>query len=420
MHSNDFRVKTDVAIIGAGPAGCSTSLFLAKAGIKHVVFDKALFPRDKICGDGLSGKVVAMLNRIDPSFVLEMSRRDEEFLGSWGVTFISPGGQAIDIPFSRKYSDQEPPPGFIAKRYQFDQFLVDQLDQRYADLRLGEEVLDIERNGDGVVLHINNGNSSYYCQAAMVVGAEGDRSIVAKRLAGHKLHPSHYIAGLRTYYANVTDLHPQNYIELHFIEDLLPGYFWIFPLPEGQANVGIGMLTKDIKNKKINLRHALRNIIEKKPVISRRFRRAQLIDDVKGWGLPLGSLKREISGDRFILTGDAASLIDPFTGEGIGNALTSGQHAAKAVEAALAGNDYSKAFLQQYYDSALYNELWHELRLSFTIQRLVRIRKLFNFVVNRAHKNQAMRDAISNMFTDLDMRSRLRSPMFYLRLLFNI
>jgi len=158
--------------------------------------------------------------------------------------------------------------------------------------------------------------------------------------------------------------------------------------------------------------------IKENPTIRHRFEQAEEIDSVKGWGLPLASQKRPLSGERFVLVGDAGSLIDPFTGEGIGNAMFSAKIAAEVIAEAVEKNDYSAGFLKEY-DRQLYDRLWDEINLSYKIQRLVQHRWLFNFVINRLHKNKRLMDTFSLMFNDLDMREKLKSPLFYLRLLFN-
>jgi flavin-dependent dehydrogenase len=201
------------------------------------------------------------------------------------------------------------------------------------------------------------------------------------------------------------------------MKELLPGYFWIFPLPGGGANVGMGMLSKDIKRKKVNLRKELLNIIQNHPVMKKRFENAHLEGNIVGWGLPFGSKKRELSGNNFILTGDAASLIDPFTGEGIGNAVVSGLVASRIAKKALDAGDFSKEFLFEY-DSIIYSKLWNELKLSHTLQKLTTYPWLFNFVVNRINSSKALQEVFTNMFTDLELRAKMENPMFYIKLLF--
>jgi flavin-dependent dehydrogenase len=109
----------------------------------------------------------------------------------------------------------------------------------------------------------------------------------------------------------------------------LPGYFLIFPVPNGQANVGIGMLSKYVSKNQINLKKLMLVVLES-PKFKKRFKNAKLQTKIHGWGLPLGSKKnRSISEERFLLVGDAASVIDPFTGEGIGIAMFTGKWAAE-------------------------------------------------------------------------------------------
>ncbi len=410
---------TDVVIVGAGPAGSTTSLFLAKHDIPHVIIDKAEFPRDKICGDGLSGKVVGILEELNPAWIDEMQADSTRFLDSWGVRFVAPNGKAIDLPFRASKQQPERAPGFISKRYHFDHFLFSKIDRSRATVLTGTELCDVRREKDGVILSLKHQDMEVEARAQLVVGAEGDRSIIARKFAGYRMQRPYYYAGLRAYFENVKDLHPQNFIELHFLEECLPGYFWIFPLPNNQANVGLGILASDIKKRKLNIRKILMQAIKNNPTIRHRFSDARMVDGIKGWGLPLGTVKHSLSGERYLLLGDAGSLIDPFTGEGIGNAMFSARYAAQVIAQAVKAGDFSASFLKQY-DELVYQRLWSELNLSGTLQRLVRHRWLFNFVINRIRSNPRLQETFSTMFNDLDNRSMLRSPMFYLRMLLNV
>ncbi len=413
--------QNEIFIIGAGPAGCATSLFLSKAKIQHTLIDKAVFPRDKVCGDALSGKVVYVLKQLDASILANFSNHPDQFLPSWGVKFVAPNGRSIDIPFKNDISKETHAPGFISKRKDFDQSLFKMLDRNYANIMENTELTEIERSGDGLILRCEKGpgkESFSFDKVKLVIGAEGDRSIVGKKLGNTKKENDHYCAGIRAYYQGVAGLHEQNFIELHFLKELLPGYFWIFPLPNGMANVGAGMLSSTVSKKQVNLKADMLRAIKDNPTISGRFKNASLQSKVEGWGLPLGSKKRMISGDNFLLTGDAASLIDPFTGEGIGNAMYSGMLAAKQIQSCLNQNRFDAAF-NNAYDMAFYDRQWGELKLSHTMQKLCKFPWLFNFVVNKANKNKTLRETISCMFEDLDMRAKLRSPKFYLKLLLN-
>jgi len=409
-------MEVNVLIVGAGPAGSSLSLFLCKEKIPHLIIDKAIFPRDKICGDALSGKVIDVFKKLDEKFLEEIYSAENQFIGSYGVTFAAPNGNSIDIPFKKNLNALAHPPGFISKRLHFDNFLFQKIDRNIATVLENCSIKDLEVVEGGVKCVLEKDGKEILVFAKMVIGAEGDRSIVARKLSRIHKEDIHYCAGLRAYYKGVTGFHVKNFIELHFLKELLPGYLWIFPLPNGEANVGVGMLSSEVGKRKINLKKVMLEAIGNHPVLSKRFAGAALRGDIKGWGLPLGSKRRKISGNRFLLTGDAASLIDPFTGEGIGNAMVTGMLAANQVKASLLENRFDAPFMEAY-DAVVYQSLWSELKLSHTLQRLSNYAWLFNYVVNKASRNEALRDTITCMFDDLDIRDKLRSPKFYFKLL---
>ena len=408
--------KKDICIVGAGPGGCSAALFLAKAGIPSLLIDKARFPRDKVCGDGLSGWSVAMLNRLNPE-LKELLASSADSLPSWGARFVAPNRQVLDVPFVDRHLPDARPPGYVATRLWFDNFLVEQCKQHpLIEVVEGVALEQWERQAEDRVL-LQNGDKSIQVEARLAIFANGAHSRQAKELAG--LHPDkkHYVAGIRSYYEGVEGMHPDGHIELHFLKEFLPGYFWIFPLPDGKANVGAGMRSDVVAKKKVNLRKAMLQMIAQDPQLKERFRNARPLEEVKGFGLPLGSKKRSISGDNFMLVGDAASLIDPFTGEGIGNALASGELAAQWAQKSMDAQNYGAGFLKGY-DTAIYNRLWKELRLSKTLQDLLNYPWLFSLVVNKATSNETLRQTISCMLTDMDVRQQLKKPSFYLKVLF--
>lgn len=413
-------LNTDVLILGAGPGGAATALFLAKENIPCIVVDKAVFPRDKICGDALSGKVVEILNRYDRSFVEKLSL-DPIQLNCWGVTFVAPNLEELSIPFRNKPKKtdekREIAPGFITKRYNFDHFMVNEV-KKHAGVNLmeGVEIDQFVKTPEGFTCSDKSGN--YIIHAKLVIDGSGAHSQFAKKIGKLEVEKEHHCAGLRVYYKGVTGIKEGNYIELHFLKDFLPGYFWIFPLADGQCNVGVGMRSDYVGKKRINLKTELNNIIQKYPQLSERFKNAEPVDDIRGYGLPLGSKKRAISGDNYMLIGDAASLIDPFTGEGIGNAILSGYTAAQQAKEAIETKNFSGTALKKY-DEAIYRRLGDELSLSYRMQKLVKYPWLFNFVVRKANRNKVLRETIMVMFEDIDIRDRLRKPSFYFKLLFS-
>jgi geranylgeranyl reductase family protein len=417
MKSNDYQV----AIIGCGPAGAAASLFLSQSAIPHIILEQGTFPRDKVCGDGCSGKTAFVLKKANPAFLDEIFLDNTRFLPSYGITFAAPNGRAIDIPFYTEKTRMQRPPGFTSKRLELDHFLFQKTKSPWATVIQDSQVSHIEKSEHGYTLTFikKQGGTPEQLSCSLLIGADGDKGVSRKTLLQDNRTQKTAAVGLRAYYEGVSDLHPENFIELHFLKEILPGYFWIFPLPNGLANVGIGIVSDVVRKKKINLREMMMKAISENPTIRHRFEQARLTDKIQGWGLPMGTDKTSVSGNNFLIAGDAASLIDPFTGEGIGNALFSGMLAAEAAIEAVKEQRFDAAFLKDKYDDVLFRRIGNELKLSYTMQKLVRFPWLFNMVVNKAQKSPALQSTLTAMFADLDIRAQLRKPSFYWKILTN-
>ena len=167
----------------------------------------------------------------------------------------------------------------------------------------------------------------------------------------------------------------------------------------------------------MNLKEEMEKLIRTHPNLKERFKDAVPLETVRGYGLPLGSQKRSLSGDRFLLLGDAAGLIDPFTGEGIANAIRSGRIAAAHVLKGTAKGSFDAEFNKQY-DKEIYHKMWNEFRFGHNMQKLFRHPAIINFVVKKANKNKSVQMLLSSMLNNLDMKKELVKPSFYFRLFF--
>ena len=403
----------DLLIAGAGPAGCTLALNLAPKGITIGIIEKDVFPRHKICGDALSGKVLNVMKRI-PGDVYEDFLIRVDKIPSWGIRFIAPNHREIDVPFLLNRNADQPPPGYVCKRNDFDNFLFEKL-KKYPNIQVfqGERLSQVTTNPDFVVAKTQN----HEFRGKVIAGADGVHSTVSKSFQSHKAEKKHYCVGIRGYYENVSGLHPENHIELIFLKNLLPGYFWIFPSTGGLVNAGFGMLQNRIIKRRENLTHVLNDLIANDPLLAPRFSNARVVGKPEAHTLPLGTYHFNRSGNRFILLGDAAFLVDPFSGEGIGNAMASGEIAAAILDQNFRTNDFSAEALKTY-DARIHRRFSQEFRTMSIMQNLAGSAWLFNLVVDKARKNKEVGELLSAMFNNENIRKKLTRPGFYARLLF--
>lgn len=410
-------LETEVCVVGSGPGGTVTALRLNQLGVPCLLLDKAFFPRDKVCGDAISGKAITIFNRIDSGIIsrFQLGCEKEDI---WGMRLVAPNQTEVDLPFKFNVDKQlEPVPGFVSPRYAFDNFLVSEV-QRHTniDFRQGIKITRFEKTGTGFIL--SDEKNSFRAKTKLLIVANGAQSNFSRKIAGIPKEPRHYAGAVRAYVENVTGFHPDGYIELHFPKEYIPGYFWAFPLPEGRANIGLGLRTDYISKRKLNLKTSLLELIRNHPNLKERFSKAVIRGEVTGYPLPLGSKKYPLSGDHFMLVGDAGHLIDPLTGEGIGNAAYSGWIAADQAKKCLDQGDFSASFLLDY-DVRVERVLGSEMQLSYQLQKLLAYPWLLNFFANRLHNSQKFMGILSQMYADFELRKQLIHPSFWMKMLLN-
>lgn len=353
-------IDTEICIVGAGPAGATTSLFLAKMGIPHLILDAAVFPRDKVCGDGLDLKVIRVLRHLDPAIIDEIAA-NQAFSPSWGARFITPNGRQSDYVYRPRTGEPQYPLFWVAKRLCFDDFLVKKLDFRFANFHPGTPVTQVIRDGNRWRLLAKGPGGDLEIRTSLLIGADGDHSAVLRGLGERKIDRRHYAGTLRQYWKGVEGIHPLNLIEVYFPPGLPLSYFYVFPLPGGDANVGYGMVSEVAARGQHRLRDLFQELILHDPVLAPRFRHAEPLDAPAGWGLPLASRRRRACGNGYLLVGDAASLICPTTGEGIGSAMMSGFIAAHFARKALTAKRFDATVFAGY-ETEIYRRLNTEIR----------------------------------------------------------
>jgi geranylgeranyl reductase family protein len=403
--------KFDVIIVGAGPAGCTLAIHLAEKGHNIAVFEKEKFPRKKICGDALSGKVINILKRM-PGEVYSQFLTSVTKTPSDGIRFVSPGNHQVDLLFPNKEGNNDPS-GYLCPREIFDHFLFSQM-SRYPGIHVFENMAV-----DDVIIHpdcaeVTATGGSFF--AEMVVAADGVHSVVRKKLTGINLVREHICLGLRGYYSGIPITNAENMIELRFLKTLLPGYLWVFRHTGGQANIGFGIpMTRYLKQKRSMVR-LFAEIQNGTPEMAGLFASGFPTEKLATHPLPLATCHLKRSGERFILLGDAGYLVDPFSGEGIGNAMGSAESAVPVILDCFSRRDFSATALRTY-ESRLARRFGDEFRVMAWMQRLVNVPGLMDFVVRKATKNTELKNQLAGMFTDTRERSQLTNPAYYLKLL---
>ena len=373
----------DIIIKGAGPAGCTAALALKDAGLKVALVDKSFFPRDKTCGDAIPGRAIKTLKSISPNLGEAFKSFPHKYHTS--KTGINYKGKQLELVWAGE--------AYTCARLDFDNFLFTQVQQLTGtDIYCGFKTRELTVAKEGVALKYGQ----HQLNAKLIIGADGAHSETAKQLAQRTVDKKHHVGSVRAYYNNISGTEPFK-TEIFFDKRFLPSYLWIFPLPDNKANVGFGMLSSEIIKRRANLKNMFYEFIEATPALAERFRNATQIGGLDGFGLPLGSRKVTVAGYRYMLAGDAASLIDPISGDGIGNAMLSGKLAAEQAMRCFDANDFSEACMSQY-AKALYGTLGSELKLHHRIQQLLFRMPVLLDVAFAAGNNKALNKLFKKAF----------------------
>ena len=322
----------DVVVVGAGPAGSLAARHLALAGVRVLLLERATFPRDKPCGDGVSYAGLEVLAR--------------NGLGEWAAGFTAPEVLRVVAP-NGEYVEVRPPAlapgecyGRTIPRRLLDARLAQSAVEAGARLQEGVRVRRVEREAAGLQVVADGLTVS----APLVILADGSLATVTRRL-GLPAGETEMVA-VRQYLAG--DEAPAGLLELHFQRAIVPGYTWIFPLGDGRVNIGSGAFTAQTRAGGLNLREVLSRFIADQQAAAGRLARPRPLGPPRGHPLRARLGRARPYADRLLVAGDAAGLVNPLTGEGITPAMESGEIAARHAVAALKSGAFSASALAAY------------------------------------------------------------------------
>jgi menaquinone-9 beta-reductase len=332
----------DVIVVGAGPAGSTTAFYLARSGLDVLLLEKTAFPREKVCGDGLTPRAVKALIAMGVDTSL-----DGGWLRNRGLRILG-GGNRLEIPWPDLA--EYPSYGLVRRRTDFDETLARVAAKSGARLRertaVTGPVVD-ERSGRvvGVTARTvdedgRKGPETAY-RAPVVIAADGNSSRLSLALGLRPREDRPMGVAVRTYFTTPRDNDEwlESWLELwDYSADpprLLPGYGWVFGMGDGTANVGLGILNTSKAFGNVDYRALLREWLAGASEQT-GFTEDTMTGPVRGAALPMGFNRQPHYANGLLLVGDAGGLVNPFNGEGIAYAMESGQLAADIVAQALA------------------------------------------------------------------------------------
>ncbi|MDP9435159.1 MAG: geranylgeranyl reductase family protein [Actinomycetota bacterium] len=330
----DAAVDADVVVVGAGPGGSATAHALAQTGLDVLLLEKTSFPREKVCGDGLTPRAVKSLVDMGVG-----TGEDDGFVRNHGLRILG-GGLRLELPWPELAS--YPPYGLVRPRLDFDELLARHAQK--AGARLQESttvtgpVLDDDGRVVGVTARVGPDRVPATYRAPLVVAADGNSARLGLGVGVERREDRPMGVAVRRYFTSprTDDDMLESWLELRTPEgDLLPGYGWVFGVGDGTSNVGLGILNTTRAWQNTDYKDLLARWTSSMPP-EWQFDEEHATGPVRGGALPMGFNRSPHYRAGLMLVGDAGGAVNPFNGEGIAYALETGRLAAEVAAQALA------------------------------------------------------------------------------------
>jgi geranylgeranyl reductase family protein len=383
-------------VVGGGPAGSAVATLLARAGRDVLLLDAARFPRDKVCGEGISPGAWPLLERLGAAEdVRSLAPRPLR-----GMRLVSPDGTA----FQGSYRG-EGRAGFAVRRLALDAALLSVARRAGAEVREGVPVRDLLQEGGAVTgVLVEEGACRRFVRARVVVGADGRRSVVGRRLLLLREHRRLRRFAVRGHWEGMEGL--ADFGEMHVAAG---GYCGVAPLPDGAANVAFVLDRRAMAPAAGDLEGFYRGSLRRLwPRLAERLHRARLLEPPRAVG-PLALECRSASAPGAVLVGDAAGFYDPFTGEGVTLALRTAEMAAAAVLRALDTPGASTHFLAGY-ERERRAATRGKFRFNRMLQLAVSSRRAADAVARRLARRPDIADRLVGVAGDFEPAQSLVSP----------
>ncbi len=356
----------DVLITGGGPAGSALAYHLSQKGLNVIVIEAQRFPRDKVCGDGVSPIALSELHNIGITGLDGFAAANE--INKVGL-FIREDKVFIDL----EKEDHLPYHARIIPRLQLDNWIHEAAERNGAIYWEDSRVTDYFITENMIVADVKRNDASIRVKAKVIVGADGSNSTIARVLNGSKPSDEYQLLGLRAYYENVNG--PRDRVDIFFSDENYPGIYWMFPLGENEANIGLAMVASTLPKKEVHVKELLTDHIKKNKGISERIGNGTINGKIYGWPLNFFNPANKIAASRLLLVGDAAGLINPLSGDGIQYALLSARWAAESLIKCFELNDFSRTALSSYH-TKIKDELAYDFALSNLLIQFARNKAL--------------------------------------------